>query len=314
VRAAAAAAGRAAFVIGESDLNDPRLVRSPERGGYGLDAVWSDDFHHGIHVALTGEREGYYSDYVGWEDVVRCLERAYKFDGIYSVERERRHGRPAGDLPRRHFLGYTQTHDQVGNRAIGERLAHLVDERAAQVAAALVLTSPFTPMLFQGEEWASSSPFQYFTDHPDPELANAVREGRRREFSSFATFSGQEVPDPQHEATYRRSILDWSERDRAPHAAMLQWYRDLLRLRTQSPDLRADGADDTEATYDEAGRWLRVRRGRALVVINVGDAETTVPLRTHAVDVNLTNGDASLEPGSLRLGPWTVAVCLPRTS
>jgi maltooligosyltrehalose trehalohydrolase len=312
VRAAAAAAGRAAFVVGESDLNDPRLVRSPERGGYGLDAVWSDDFHHGIHVALTGEREGYYADYVGWEDVVRCLERGYKFDGIYSVERKRRHGRAAGSLPRCHFLGYTQTHDQVGNRAVGERLAHLVDSRQAQVAAALVLTSPFTPMLFQGEEWAASSPFQYFTDHQDPELANAVREGRRREFGSFTNFSGQEVPDPQDEATYRRSILRWSELSEQPHAEMLEWYRSLLRLRASSPDLRADGPDATSAAYDASAGWLRVRRARAVVAINVSDVGTTVPLDGADVRVALANGDANLGNGDVELAPWTVAVCVPR--
>jgi maltooligosyltrehalose trehalohydrolase len=311
VRAAASAAGREAFVIGESDLNDPRLVTSTERGGYQLDAVWSDDFHHGIHVALTGEQEGYYADYTGWDDVVRCLERAYKFDGIYSVERKRRHGRAAGSLPRRHFLGYTQTHDQVGNRAIGERLAHLVDARQAQVAAALVLTSPFTPMLFQGEEWAASSPFQYFTDHGDPELANAVREGRRREFGSFTNFSGQEVPDPQDEATYRRSILRWSELSEQPHAEMLGWYRDLLRLRASSEDLRADDPDDTSATYDAAAGWLRVRRGRAVVAINVSDVATTVPLDGADVAVALANGGADLGDGGVEMAPWTVAVCVP---
>jgi maltooligosyltrehalose trehalohydrolase len=312
VRAAAVAAGRKAFVIGESDLNDPRLVTSTDRGGYQLDAVWSDDFHHGIHVALTGEQEGYYADYAGWDDVVRCLERGYKFDGIYSVERKRRHGRAAGSLPRCHFLGYTQTHDQVGNRAIGERLAHLVDSRQAQVAAALVLTSPFTPMLFQGEEWAASSPFQYFTDHQDPELAKAVREGRRREFGSFTNFSGQEVPDPQDEATYRRSILRWSELSDQPHAEMLDWYRSLLRLRASSPDLRADGPDATSATYDASAGWLRVRRDRAVVAINVSAIGTTVPLDGADVRVALANGDANLGNGDVELAPWTVAVCVPR--
>jgi maltooligosyltrehalose trehalohydrolase len=311
VHVAAVGAGRRAVVIAESDLNDPRLVTSPDRGGYGLDAMWSDDFHHGIHVALTGERDGYYADYSGWDDVVRCLERAYKFDGIYSAGRGRRHGRPAGSLPRRQFLGYSQTHDQVGNRAMGERLAHLVDSRRAQIAAALVLTSPFTPMLFQGEEWAASSPFQFFTDHQEPELANAVREGRRREFESFTTFSGEEVPDPQDEATYRRSILDWSELDRPPHAEMLAWYRALLGLRAASPDLRTDGAGDTAATHDPAGGWLRIRRGHAVVAVNVGDHATEVPLDGLDVVVALANGDARVADDAIELAPWTVAVCLP---
>jgi len=311
VHAAAAAAGREAFVIGESDLNDPRLVTTVELGGYQLDAVWSDDFHHGIHVALTGEQEGYYADYTGWDDVVRCLERGYKFDGIYSMERGRRHGRAAGSLPRRHFLGYSQTHDQVGNRAIGERLAHLVDARRAQIAAALVLTSPFTPMLFQGEEWAASAPFQYFTDHQDPELANAVREGRRREFGSFTNFSGQEVPDPQDEATYRRSILDWAEIDQGQHAEMLDWYRSLLRLRATSEDLRLDGPDDTSAAYDADAGWLQVRRGRALVAINVSDDATRVSLDDAAVTIALTSGSAVIADGALELARWTVAILLP---
>jgi maltooligosyltrehalose trehalohydrolase len=311
VRAAAAAVGREAFVIGESDLNDPRLVTPVERGGLGLDAVWSDDFHHGIHVALTGEQEGYYADYTGWDDVVRCLERGYKFDGIYSVHRERRHGRAAGSLPRRHFLAYTQTHDQVGNRAIGERLVHLVGAKKAQLAAALVLTSPFTVMLFQGEEWAASSPFQYFTDHQDPDLANAVREGRRREFASFSTFSGQEVPDPQSEDTYRRSILDWSERSLPDHAATLEWYRSLLRLRAASADLRTDGAIDSAAVYDAAAGYLRIRRGAALVVANVSDETTKVPLDGADVSVSLANGVAAIEDGAMTVTPWTTVVCLP---
>jgi maltooligosyltrehalose trehalohydrolase len=166
-------------------------------------------------------------------------------------------------------------------------------------------------MLFQGEEWGASSPFQYFTDHQDPDLANAVREGRRREFSSFSTFSGQEVPDPQSEDTYRRSILDWSERSLPDHAATLEWYRSLLRLRASSADLRTDGATDSAAVYDAAAGYLRIRRGAALVVANVSDATTKVPLDGADVTVSLANGDAAIEDGAMTLTPWTTVVCLP---
>ena len=185
VRALGQREGRSLVVIAESDLNDPRVVWPLQRGGFGLDAQWSDDFHHALHVALTGEQTGYYRDYSGLTDLAKALQNAYVYDGQYSRARRRHHGRPPEGLGGERFLGYAQTHDQVGNRACGERLVHLVGERKAKVAAALVLASPFIPMLFQGEEWGASAPFLYFTDHPEPDLGKAVREGRRKEFAAF---------------------------------------------------------------------------------------------------------------------------------
>lgn len=309
VHAAAQRAGHTVWVIAESDLNDPRLVQPVDAGGYGLDAAWSDDFHHALHVALTGERGGYYGDFAGWPDVVRCLDDVWVHSGDHVVSRGRRHGRPAGDLRRDRFLGYAQNHDQVGNRARGERLCHLVDRRHAEVAAAIVLTAPFVPMLFQGEEWAASSPFQYFTDHHDPTVAATVSEGRRAEFADFGSFAG-EVPDPQDEATFRRSRLHWAERAEPEHAGMLDWYRRLIALRHRSPDLRSAGAGDTTARIDVDGRCLHVRRGDTEIVVNIGDTTVTVQMRA-SVLVLANDAGARLEAGRLHLPSWSIAICQP---
>ena len=188
-------------LIPESDLNDPRLLWPHERGGFGLDAQWSDDFHHALHAVLTGERTGYYDDFGTLADLAKALRNAYVYDGRYSAHRQRHHGRPPVGLDGHHFLGYAQKHDQVGNRAQGERLSQLVSPGRLKIAAALVLTSPFVPMLFQGEEWGASTPFQYFTDHPEPDLAKAVREGRRQEFAAFG-WKPEDIPDPQTPETF----------------------------------------------------------------------------------------------------------------
>ncbi|HVF20015.1 MAG TPA: malto-oligosyltrehalose trehalohydrolase, partial [Mycobacteriales bacterium] len=181
VDALSAELGRALVLIAESDLNDPRVVTPRERGGFGLAAQWSDDFHHALHATLTGERGGYYTDFDGLGDLATALGSVFVYDGRHSAYRGRRHGRPVGSLPTTAFLGYLQDHDQVGNRATGERSSHLLTVEQLEVGAALVLLSPFVPMLFQGEEWGARTPFLYFTDHDDPELADAVRTGRRAE-------------------------------------------------------------------------------------------------------------------------------------
>lgn len=261
-------AQRTVWVIAESDLNDPRVVREPDRGGHGADAAWSDDFHHALHTVITGERERYYADYGSLRQLARSLERVFVYDGGHAPHRGRRHGRPVGDLPRTRFVGYSQTHDQVGNRARGERLCHLTDVDGAAVAAALVLTSPFVPMLFQGEEWAASTPFLYVTDMPDEALGDAIRQGRSLEFGF--TDDGGDVPDPQSATTHRSSVLRWDEVDREPHRAMLAWYRDLIRLRRATPALRSDGVGDTCATTGNG--WIAVRRGDHLVIAAFDDA------------------------------------------
>ncbi len=298
----AAATGRPLVLIGESDLNDPRVVRSREAGGYGLDAQWSDDLHHALHAALTGERTGYYEDFGSLADVAKALRRAFVYDGQLAKHRGRVHGRPVGDLPGHRFLGYAQTHDQVGNRAAGERLGHLVAPELAKIAAALVLTSPFVPMLFQGEEWNASTPFQYFTDHVSPELAEAVRKGRREEFRAFG-WKPEDVPDPQDEATFRRSKLDWSEREREPHASHLAFVRELIALRRRTPALLDGRLDAVEVeVHEEAeARWLRVRRGPVTVLANLGEGSIPAPADPAAL------ASTPHEPGSLpprSVGIW----------
>lgn len=273
--------GRRRLLIAESDLNDPRLVSPCEVGGYGLDGQWSDDFHHGLHVALTGETHGYYVGFRGVADLVKSLRDVFIHDGVYSPSRQRRHGRPAGNCPGYRFLAYSQNHDQVGNRARGERLEHLAGIERAKVAAALTLLSPFVPMLFQGEEWAASAPFQYFTDHGDPDLGRAVREGRRREFRSFG-WKPDDVPDPQDRATFERSVLDWDEQIRGAHADMLAWYRELIALRRTESDLGGCNRETLSVQCDPDERWLHLRRGSVDVVAAFDDGETEVRLRDSA--------------------------------
>jgi maltooligosyltrehalose trehalohydrolase len=256
--------GRTLWVIAESDLNDPRLVTPRELGGYGLAAQWSDDFHHALHAVITGERRGYYSDFGTIEDIATALRQAFVYDGRFSAYRGRSFGRRPAGLPAASFLGYLQDHDQVGNRAQGERISHLVSPGLCRAAAALVLTAPFTPMLFAGEEWAASSPFLYFSDHRDPELARAVRQGRRREFAGFG--GADEGPDPQAVSTFERSKLAWEEIDQPPHAGMRRWYRDLLALRRAEPGLRNGRLEEVDVEHGDG--WLQMRRGGIAVCCN----------------------------------------------
>jgi maltooligosyltrehalose trehalohydrolase len=277
VQALAAHLGRHMVLIAESDLNDPRLVRPPELSGYGLTAQWSDDFHHALHSVLTGERAGYYADFWSMADLAKALMGAFVYDGRYSRFRGRRHGRPATGLSGHRFLGYVQNHDQIGNRAQGERSSHLVSPGRLKIAAGLVLTSPFVPLLFQGEEWSASAPFQYFTDHEDPELGRAVSEGRRSEFAAFG-WSPDEVPDPQDAATYARSRLHWGELACEPHASVLDWHRRLIRLRRQLPALADGRMDQVRVRFDEGARWLVLERGPVTVACNLATQAQTVPL------------------------------------
>jgi maltooligosyltrehalose trehalohydrolase len=277
VAALQASLARTLWLIAESDLNDPRLVQSRERGGHGLDAQWSDDFHHALHAALTGERTGYYADFGPLSSVAKALRDVFVVDGGYSRYRRRRHGRPAGDLPRSHFLGYLQDHDQVGNRALGERSSALMGAGRLRIGAALVLAAPFVPMLFQGEEWAASTPFLYFTDHHDPDLARAVSQGRRREFAAFG-WREEDVPDPQDPTTFERSRLRWEERERAPHGEMLDWHRRLVALRRKHPGLADPRPESTEATADDEAGWLLLRRGAVWIACNVSNEAVRLPV------------------------------------
>ena len=261
--------GRQLWVIAESDLNDPRLVRDTEHGGYGLSAQWSDDFHHALHALLSGDRGGYYADFGDIESVAVALQAAFVYAGRYSQYRGRTFGRPIGALPLTRFLGYAQNHDQVGNRARGERLSHLVGNGRTRMAAALTLLSPFVPLVFQGEEWAASSPFQYFTDLGDPGLRRAVSEGRRSEFAAFG-WNPADVPDPAARETFERSKLRWDERDDGEHAAMLQWYRELIAVRRATPALRSGDAAQVSTRCDGERCVLVYRNAGIVVACNLG--------------------------------------------
>lgn len=298
--------GRTVWVIAESDLNDPRLVRSNEAHGYGLDAAWSDDFHHALHVALTGERDGYYGDFTGLDDLAEALTNVFVYRRRFAPSRGRTHGAGVGQMDRSRFICFSQNHDQVGNRALGERMSHLVSPERAEIAAALTLTAPFVPMLFQGEEWAASAPFQYFTDINDVEVGNAVREGRRSEFTAYG-WSPESVPDPQDESTFRRSVLDWSERTQPEHARMLNWYRSLISLRATRPGLRDGRWFTTTVRHDRDAGWLTIDRGDLTIAVNLGDAQR---VQTRAADSVVLSNDnrAAVTAGGVHLAADGVAI------
>ena len=314
VSATSAETGRSLFLIAESDLNDPRLVTEQSRGGYGLAGQWSDDFHHALHTALTGERDGYYADYGALADVATALQDVFVYAGRHSTYRGRRHGRPVpAEVPATRFLGYVQNHDQVGNRATGERLIRLTrDDGLLRIAAALVLLSPFVPLLFMGEEWGATTPFRYFTDHRDPELADAVRKGRREEFAAFG-WDPEEVPDPQDPQSFLLSKLDWVERDRPRHAPLLTWHRDLIWLRRQTPDLRDGDRTKVEVTVDEEQRTLVLRRGSITIATNFSAQLRDVPLpvKCHPDPLLASDRGVDCTIGAVWLPPASVAVLRP---
>jgi maltooligosyltrehalose trehalohydrolase len=305
--ALAAELGRPLGLVAESDLNDPRMVEPVSEGGFGMTAQWSDDFHHALHTLLTGERAGYYVDFGSLATFAKTLTQVFLHDGSYSTFRGRDWGRPV-DPARHHghtFLAYTSNHDQVGNRALGDR-PHLTPGQLA-IAAALVITSPYTPMLFMGEEWGASTPWRFFTDHSEPELAGAVRSGRRHEFAQHG-WDADTIPDPQDPATWKASVLDWSELSAEPHSRLLGWYRDLLALRARSEDLRNDRLDSVQIDYDEAGDWLVIRRGGLQVVANLTPSTLTVPLAGRPADEVMAFNGVEITPAGAELPGHGVAL------
>jgi maltooligosyltrehalose trehalohydrolase len=248
---------RRAYLIGESAANDARLIRAPERGGYGLDAQWNDDFHHALHVLLTGEQDGYYQDFGGLEQLVKAFREGFVYSGQYSQYRKRRHGVASGDIPAHRFVVFAQNHDQVGNRINGERLSQIVSFEGLKLAAGIVLLSPFLPLLFMGEEYGEKAPFPYFVSHSEPALIEAVRRGRREEFASFQ-WSG-EIADPQDEATFLSARLDRSLRGEGWHGTLLEFYKELIRLRRETPALARLSKSTMEVRGLEDGLLL-VRR------------------------------------------------------
>jgi maltooligosyltrehalose trehalohydrolase len=280
-----------ALVIAESGLNDPRVIRPPELGGFGCDGQWADDFHHALRVLLTGERDGYYEEFGQVADLAKAFARPFVHDGGYSTFRRRTFGAPAGDRPPEQFVVFDQNHDQVGNRAFGDRLR----DEARPLAAFCTLLSPFTPMLFMGEEYGEEAPFQFFCDHIDKRIATATREGRRKEFAAFAAF-GEEIPDPMAPETFAASKLT-----RRRDEALAELYARLLKARAGL------SGEARRIEFDENERWLLVEREGGQLVCNFADGARTVP--TDRTEIVLTtSADTLLEAGRITLAPLAGAL------
>jgi maltooligosyltrehalose trehalohydrolase len=298
-------------LIAESDLNDARLVISRDAHGYGLTAQWDDDIHHALHALLTGERQGYYDDFGSLAGLAKVWQEAFLHNGTYSTFHGRSHGRPVdrATTPGYRFIAYLQDHDQIGNRAAGDRLTATLSPALLRVAAVLLFTSPFTPMLFMGEEWAASTPWQYFTSHPEADLGAAVANGRRGEFSRHG-WRPEDVPDPQDPATFNRSKLDWDELELREHAELLTVYRELIALRRRYPDLSDPRLDRVDVTYGE--HHVVISRGRCLVIANFGARPVAVDLPTIGVEtLYATSDDTKTNSTSIRLPAEAAAVVCP---
>lgn len=281
--------GRLAWTIAESDLNDVRIIKPKEECGYGLDAQWSDDFHHSLHALLTGTTRGYFADFGRVEDLARAITEGFVYDGRHSPFRRKTHGNSSAARPGEQHVVFVQNHDQIANAYWGDRLASLVTLEQQKVAAALLLCAPNVPMLFMGEEWGEVAPFLYFTSHTDKELGQAVREGRRAEYASYAKEEGETISalggfaDPQDPATFEQSKMDWSLLDETPHAQVFRFYCNLIALRKQHPALSDCDKRRTRASFDEDRRWLTIERGAgedrsALLLCNLSPDAQAVPL------------------------------------
>ncbi len=309
----AAVLGRPVHLVAESDLNDPVMVTPTALGGRGMSGQWADDVHHALHALLTGEDTGYYADFAAPGVLDTVLREVFLHDGRWSSFRGREWGAPVDPAlhPGHQFVGYLQTHDQVGNRAVGDRISAAVTSGQQAIGAALYLTSAFTPMIFMGEEWAASTPWQFFSDFDDPQLAAAVREGRRAEFAGHG-WDKDDVPDPQDTATRDRSVLDWSELAQPVHARMLAWYAALVALRREAPELSDDRLDHVEVASDGDRSWVAVSRGALRIVANLSADAASVPVpgASAATEVVLAWDAASTRPapGSLELAGHGVAV------
>lgn len=317
VDALSARLGRPLTLIAESDLNDPTLILPREAGGYGLTAQWSDDWHHAVHVALTGETAGYYADFAAPDALAKVWTRGFFHDGTHSSFRGREHGSPIPqDVPAWRLVTFAQDHDQIGNRATGDRLSQTLSTDRLAVAAVLTMTAPGTPMLFQGEEWGASTPWQFFTSHPEPELGEATAKGRIGEFARMG-WDESVVPDPQDPETFRRSKLDWSEASAGDHARLLELYRALARLRRERPELTDPsfaslgaelvGGEGTDAVH----RAFRLGRGAVEILVNLtgGEMLFAVPklsrvLLTTSARVHVAEGMLAVPPdAAVVVGP-----------
>jgi len=299
---------RPLVLIAESNLNYPRIVTPCNAGGFGINAQWNDDFHHALFAVLDqGPHVGYFADFGKLRHLAKSLEKTFVLDGIYSRYRRRSHGRSAEHLSQHRFLGYIQNHDQVGNPANGNRLEQIVGADRARIASAMVLLAPFVPMLFQGEEWASSSPFQYFADHENPYLARSVSNGRKKEFAGFG-WDPKAIPDPADRKTFEGSKLNWNERTHPGHAEMLDWYRWLIRLRRTTHALNNGEPGNTTVSFDEAAGWLCMERGGIKAICNLGMSDYLFPLREGDQLLLYSRLDPPMRDAALVLAPDTIAV------
>jgi maltooligosyltrehalose trehalohydrolase len=297
VDALATTTGRDLVLIAESDRADPLTITPRAQNGQGMDAQWADDLHHAIHSAVTGEHDGYYVDYAGLPDVGAAYELGFLFDGRYSVHRRKTVGAPLGGRSAHHLVGHIQNHDQVGNRATGDRLTTLVEPALVRVAALLLCAAPHVPMLFMGEEYGETNPFQYFTSHPEPELGEAVRSGRREEFAGFTSFTGDEVPDPQDAATRDRSVLDWTRAQSEEGRARRRLWSDLLAARRGYGALGNGRRDLVEVAAADRDVLAVVRRDPlgppVLLVANVGEDHVSIAVPPGAWQLILSTDDAA---------------------
>jgi maltooligosyltrehalose trehalohydrolase len=302
--------GREVFLIAESDLNDPRVIRPREANGYGMDAQWSDDFHHALFTILYTKEpgRGYYDDFGSLEDLHKALRHAYVYDGRYSGYRLRSHGRPVSSLSAHHFIHFDQNHDQVGNRAMGERLEHLVGLEAAKVAIGITLLAPYTPMLFMGEEWATSSPFLYFADHEDDEMRRLVAEGRKRDFAAFG-FEG-DVPNPEAVETFQRSKLNWKEMNEGKHREMLDWTRSLIHLRRTTRALNDGDMGHLKVWTDDTRKLLIMSREEARVLVNFGEQPAKFDLLDGEELKLASRAEIQVAGGSVELPGMSLAALL----
>jgi maltooligosyltrehalose trehalohydrolase len=311
VEALSAHVNRPLSLIAESDLNDPRMITPREAGGFGLHAQWADDIHHSLHTTLTGESQGYYADFAeaGLTGLAHVFTRAFLHEDTWSSFRQRRHGAPVDTrrIPGHRFLAYLQNHDQIGNRATGDRLTETLSPGLLACGAALVLGSPFTPMLFMGEEWGARTPWQFFSHFPDADLREAVRRGRTAEFAEHG-WGDAVVPDPNAESTFLDSKLDWDESAQEPHATLLQVHRELIALRRARPELSDPWLDEVDVDIDELARTVVLHRGRLRVACNLGAEKVTLGLLAPIGRILLASEPVEASEDALTLPPEAFAI------
>jgi maltooligosyltrehalose trehalohydrolase len=312
VSALSAFLNRPLSLIAESDMNNPRLITTRDGGGYGLTAQWSDDFHHALYVSLTGDTTGYYADFDSLTALARVFENGFFHEGTHSSFRGRGHGAKIDTLrtPTWRLVVCSDNHDQIGNRADGQRLSGKISPQQLGLAAFVTLLSPFTPMIFMGEEWGAATPWQFFTAHPEAELAEQVAVGRREEFAQM-DWDLSQVPDPQDPETFLRSKLNWDELEQPVHASLLDLNKRLIRLRRSYPDLCDPRFDHGTATSNDEEGWLLVERSNVALVINFRGNRVRVEVEGVS-DELLTVGESSLNDRTVSLAPYSAVAVLRR--